>query len=152
MSGWIDLFRSLGESLLEVLRAEAATLQDDLQRSGRHFGVALAFFGGAVVLLFWMVGLLLFALIALLNIWLQLWAAALIVLALFVAGIAILASLGMRRLRQVENPMETVRRRVDEHLDWWQHSLLSQPRTLDVEAAAVADHANDDDPLGRDLP
>jgi len=152
MSGWIDLFRSLGESLLEVLRAEAATLQDDLQRSGRHFGVALAFFGGAVVLLFWMVGLLLFTLIALLNIWLQLWAAALIVLALFVAGIAILASLGMRRLRQVENPMETVRRRVDEHLDWWQHSLLSQPRTLDVEAAAVADHANDDDPLGRDLP
>lgn len=152
MSGWIDLFRSLGESLLEVLRAEAATLQDDLQRSGRHFGVALAFFGAAVVLLFWMVGLLLFTLIALLNIWLQLWAAALIVLLLFVAGIAILASLGMRRLRQVENPMETVRRRVDEHLDWWQHSLLSQPRTLDVEAAAVADHANDDDPLGRDLP
>jgi hypothetical protein len=149
MSGWIDLFRSLGESLLEVLRAEVATLQDDLQRSGRHFGVALAFFGGAVVLLFWMIGLLLFTLIALLNIWLQLWAAALIVLALFVMAIAILGWLGMRRLRQVENPMQTVRRRVDEHLDWWQHSLLSQPRTLDVEAAAIA---NDDDPLGRDLP
>jgi putative superfamily III holin-X len=149
MSGWIDLFRSLGESLLEVLRAEVATLQDDLQRSGRHFGVALAFFGGAVVLLFWMIGLLLFTLIALLNIWLQLWAAALIVLGLFVVAIAILGWLGMRRLRQVENPMQTVRRRVDEHLDWWQHSLLSQPRTLDVEAAAIA---NDDDPLGRDLP
>jgi hypothetical protein len=148
MSGWIDLFRSLGESLLEVLRAEVATLQDDLQRSGRHFGVALAFFGAAAVLLFWMVGLLLFALIALLNIWLQLWAAALIVLALFVAAIAILGILGKRRLQQVENPMETVRRRVDEHLDWWQHSLLSQPRTLDVEPAV----ANDDDPLGRDLP
>jgi hypothetical protein len=148
MSGWIDLFRSLGESLLEVLRAEAATLQDDLQRSGRHFGVALAFFGVAAVLVFWMVGLLLFSLIALLNIWLQLWAAALIVLALFVVAIAILGNLGMRRMRQVENPMETVRRRVDEHLDWWQHSLLSQPRTLDVEPAV----ANDDAPLGRDLP
>jgi hypothetical protein len=148
MSGWIDLFRSLGESLLEVLRAEVATLQEDLQRSGRHFGAALALFGGAAVLLFWMVGLLLFSLIALLNIWLQLWAAALIVLALFVAAIALLGWLGMRRLRQVENPMETVRRRVDEHFDWWQHSLLSQPRTLDVEPA----NANDDEPLGRDLP
>ncbi len=148
MSGWIDLFRSLGESLLEVLRAEVATLQKDLQRSGRHFGAALALFGGAAVLLFWMVGLLLFALIALLNIWLQLWAAALIVLALFVVAIAILGWLGMRRLRQVENPMETVRRRVDEHFDWWQHSLLSQPRTLDVEPAV----ANDDESLGRDLP
>ena len=152
MSGWIDLFRSLGESLLEVLRAEVATLQDDLQRSGRHFGVALAFFGGAVVLLFWMVGLLLFTLIALLNVWLQLWAAALIVLALFVAAIAILGMLGKRRLQQVENPMETVRRRVDEHLDWWQHSLLGHSRTLDVEPATVSDVANDDDALGRDLP
>ena len=149
MAGWIDLFRSLGESLLEVLRAEVATLQQDLQRSGRQFGAALALFGGALFLLFWLVGLLLFTLIAVLNIWLELWAAALLVLLLFAIGIAILATLGMRRLRQVENPMDTVRRRVDEHLDWWQHSLLGHARTLDVEPSAIA---NDDDPLGRDLP
>src|SRR4051812_32695496 len=113
MAGWIDLFRSLCESLLEVLRAEAATLQQDLQRSGRQFGAVLALFGGALFLLFWLVGLLLFTLIAVLNIWLQLWAAALLVLLLFAIGIAILSWLGMRRLRQVENPMDTVRRRVD---------------------------------------
>ena len=41
MARWIDLFRSLGESLLEVWRAELDTLQDDFQRSGRHLGVAL---------------------------------------------------------------------------------------------------------------
>ncbi len=146
MSGWIDLFRSLGESLLEVMRAELAGLQDDLQRSGRHFGVALALFGGAAVLAFWMVGLLLFALIAILNIWLQLWAAALIVLGLFVIGIAILGTLGMRRMRQVENPVVTVRQRLDNHLDWWQHSFLSHPRILDVDAVA------NDPSLGRELP
>jgi len=66
MQPWIDLFRSLGEALLEVWRAELATLQDDLSRSGRHLGVALGLFGAAVVLLFWTVGLLLFVLIALL--------------------------------------------------------------------------------------
>ena len=148
MSGWIDLFRSLGESLLEVIRAEVAALQDDFQRSGRHFGVALGLFGAAAVLLFWMVGLLLFVLITVLHVWLPLWAAALIVLALFVLAIAILGLLGMRHVRQVENPLETVRRRVDSHLDWWQHSLLNQPRTLDVEPAA----ADDSEPLGRDLP
>jgi hypothetical protein len=146
MTGWIDLFRSLGESLLEVLRAELAGLQDDLQRSGRQFGVALGLFAGAAVLFFWMVGLLLFAVIALLHIWLPLWGAALIVLALFVIAIAILAFLGMRRMRRVENPVETVRQRLDNHLDWWQHSFLSRPRMLDVEGVA------DDEPLGRELP
>jgi hypothetical protein len=146
MTGWIDLFRSLGESLLEVIRAELAGLQDDLQRSGRHFGVALGLFAAAAVLLFWMVGLLLFALIAILHLWLPLWGASLIVLALFMLAIAILGVLGARRMRQVENPVETVRHRLDNHLDWWQHSFLSHPRMLDV------DGVGNDEPLGRDLP
>jgi hypothetical protein len=148
MQPWIDLFRSLGEALLEVWRAELATLQDDLSRSGRQLGVALGLFGAAAVLLFWTVGLLLFALIALLHIWLAWWGAALIVLALFLIAMAILGRLGLNRLRKVESPVETVRRRVDSHLDWWQHGLLARPQTLDVEPATL----NDEEPLGRDLP
>jgi cytochrome c biogenesis protein CcdA len=148
MQPWIDLFRSLGEALLEVWRAELATLQDDLQRSGRHLGVALGLFGAAVLLLFWTVGLVLFVLIALLHVWLQWWAAALIVLALFLIGVAILGSLGLKRIRKVENPLETVRRRVDSHFDWWQHGLLARPQTLDVEPAVL----DGEDSLGRDLP
>jgi len=148
MQPWIDLFRSLGEALLEVWRAELATLQDDLSRSGRQLGVALGLFGAAAVLLFWTVGLLLFALIALLHVWLPWWGAALIVLALFLIAMAILGRLGLNRLRKVESPVETVRRRVDSHLDWWQHGLLARPQTLDVEPATL----DDEEPLGRDLP
>jgi hypothetical protein len=148
MQPWIDLFRSLGEALLEVWRAELATLQDDLSRSGRQLGMALGLFGAAAVLLFWTVGLLLFALIALLHIWMPWWGAALIVLALFLIAMAILGRLGLNRLRKVESPVETVRRRVDSHLDWWQHGLLARPQTLDVEPATL----DDEDPLGRNLP
>ena len=50
MQGWIDLFRTLGESLVEVLRAESTALQTDLKTSGRHLGIALALFAGAVLL------------------------------------------------------------------------------------------------------
>jgi hypothetical protein len=150
MQGWIDLFRSLGESLVEVWRAEMANLQGDLERSGRHLGMALAFLGAAAVLFFWIVGLLLFVMIAVLHIWLEWWAAALIVLGLFILGAGLLGWLGVRRMREVENPMSTVRRRVDSHLDWWQHGLLAKPQTLDVEAAV----ATGDEPLGggRNLP
>ena len=140
MQPWIDLFRSLGEALLEVWRAELATLQDDLSRSGRHLGVALGLFGAAVLVLFWTFGLLLFVLISLLHVWLPWWGAALVVLALFLIAIAVLALLGRKRLRQVENPVETVRRRMDSHLD--------RPQTLDVEPATL----DDEEPLGRDLP
>jgi len=148
MQPWIDLFRSLGEALLEVWRAELATLQDDLSRSGRHLGVALGLFGAAVLVLFWTFGLLLFVLISLLHIWLPWWGAALVVLALFAIAMAVLALLGRKQLRRVENPIETVRRRVDSHLDWWQHGLLARPQTLDVEPGPF----KDEEPLGRELP
>lgn len=148
MAGWIELFRSLGESLLEVWRAELATLQEDFGRSGRYLGSALGLLGAALILVFWIVGLLLFVLIALLHIWLPWWGASLAVLLLFLLASGLLAWLGVRRLRKVENPVGTVRRRVDSHLDWWQHGLLAQPKALDVEAAA----ADRREPLGRDLP
>ena len=141
------MFRSLGEALLEVWRAELDTLQQDFQRSSRYLGMALAFLGAAAVLGFWIVGLLLFALVALLHIWLPWWASSLIVLVLFMLAAAVLANLGVKRLKNVESPVATVRRRVDSHLDWWQHGLLAQPKTLDVEPLSESG-----EPLGRDLP
>lgn len=145
MNGWIETFRGLGEALLEVLRAEVSTLQEDLTRSGRIAGGALALLGAALVLLFWIVGLLVFALVAVLHIWLPLWASALIVLALFTGAAALLGWLGVRRFKQVENPVQTVRRRVDDHLDWWQNTLLREERPLDVEPVAVSAYRQDDE-------
>jgi hypothetical protein len=138
MSGWIEMFRGLGEALLDVLRAEVATLQEDLSRSGRIAGGALALLGVALVLLFWIVGLLVFALVAVLHIWWPLWAAALAVLVLFVLIAGILGGMGVRRLKTVENPVQTFRRRVDDHLDWWQNTLLREQRPLDVEPVTVS--------------
>lgn len=136
MTGWIELFRSLGEALLEVFRAELEALQQDFSRSGRHLGIALGLLGAAAVLLFWTVGLLLFTLVLVLDIWLPLWAAALILLGLFALVTGILGALGARRIRQVENPVDNVKRRMDDHIDWWQHSLLAEPRPVGAASAA----------------
>lgn len=145
MSGWIEMFRGLGEALLDVLRAEVATLQEDLSRSGRIAGGALALLGAALVFLFWIVGLIIFVLVALLAVWLPLWAAALIVLALFTVTAGILVWLGMSRLKTVENPVQTFRRRVDDHLDWWQNTLMREQRPLDVEPVTVTSAMDDDE-------
>jgi hypothetical protein len=139
MQGWIDLFRSLGESLIEVVRAETTALQADLKTSGRHMGIALGLLGAAVLLLFWVLGLLIFCVIAVLSIWLQLWAAALIVLLVFAAIMAVLVMLGLRRLKLVENPVDSVKRHVDDHLDWWQNGLLAHGKALDIPPAVAVD-------------
>ncbi|HEX2224639.1 MAG TPA: phage holin family protein [Thermoanaerobaculia bacterium] len=141
MTGWIELFRSLGEALLEVFRAELEALQQDFSRSGRHLGIALALLGAAAVLLFWTVGLLLFTLVLVLDIWLPLWAAALILLGLFALVTGILGALGARRIRQVENPVDNVKRRMDDHIDWWQHSLLAEPRPVGAATASPSGSA-----------
>lgn len=152
MQGWIDLFRSLGESLVEVLRAETTSLQQDLKRSGRTLAVALGFLGATVMLAFWVLGLLIFFLVAFLNIWLELWGAALIVLLAFLLTAGILAWLGVSRLKKVENPVDSVKRHVDDHLDWWQNGLLKESRTLDIPAAVPAAHAAHASDTERDLP
>jgi hypothetical protein len=147
MGGWIDMFRGLGESLLDVLRAEVATLQEDLSRSGRIAGGALALLGAALILLFWIIGLLIFVLVTVLAIWLPLWGASLVVLALFLAVAGVLSWMGVRRFKQVENPVQTFRRRVDDHLDWWQNTLLREQRPLDVEPVSVTAVGDDEEDL-----
>ncbi|HEX6861841.1 MAG TPA: phage holin family protein, partial [Thermoanaerobaculia bacterium] len=139
MQGWIDLFRSLGESLIEVVRAETTALQADLKTSGRHLGIALGLLGAAVLLLFWVLGLLIFLAVAVLSVWLPVWAAALIVFLLFAAVMAVLILLGLRRLKLVENPVDSVKRHVDDHLDWWQNGLLAQGKAMDIPAAVQVD-------------
>jgi hypothetical protein len=127
LRGWIELFRSLGQALFEVLRAEAGALGEDLRRSGGKLVRGLVLFGGAAAVGFWTMAVLVLTLIAVLAIWLPLWAAALIVAGLFAATASLLALLGWRQLRQLESPAASIRRRLEDHLDWWQHGLLAEP-------------------------
>ena len=145
VQGWIELFRSLGQALFEVLRAEARALGEDFRRSGGELARGLALLGGAAALGFWTLGALILALIAVLAIWLPPWAAALIVTALFAGTAGLLALLGIRRLRRFESPTESIRQRVSDHLDWWNHRLLAEPA---VPAAPAVDSGG----RGRRLP
>jgi hypothetical protein len=126
--GWIDLFRSLGSALIEVLWAELDALKEEWSRSGRHLVSGLGLLAAAFFVLFWTLGALLFAVGAVIAIWLQPWAAALIVTGIFLAFAALLAWLGMRRVARFENPAASLREHLEDHLDWWQHTLLAEEK------------------------
>lgn len=150
--GWIDLFRALGSSLIEVLRAEIDSLKEELARSGHHLARGVALLAAAFFVLFWTLGALLFTLGAVLAIWLQPWAAALVVTGIFFAVAALLAWLGMRRLARFENPMGSVREHLEDHLDWWQHSLLAEPKPIDMPASPAGGHRGSRRGPGRETP
>ena len=132
MGGWGKLVRELGQSWLEVLRAELQALEDDFARSGHQLKRGVGLFGGAVALGFWAIGALVVAGIAGLATWLPLWAAALIVAFVFAAVAAGLAALGNKSMAKVENPMGVARRRLEDHLDWVQSRLIASVPEADA--------------------
>lgn len=136
--GWKDLLRSLGDSLLEVAGAEAAALKGDLRSSGQQLSVAVAVGVSAAFFLFWWVGASGFVLFQVLAIWLPRWGAALIVATLFLVLALALALEARRRFRAIELPVDTVRRRIDDHVAWWQDQVLME----DVEREQIESSEN----------
>jgi len=124
IGGWIELLRSLGESLLGVAEAEAAALKGDLRASGKQLLLVCVLAGAAVFLFFWVVGAASFVLFQVLSIWLPRWGAAAIVLIVLLLLAGILTLLARQKLRAIEPPVDTVRRHYDDHRAWWQSQVL----------------------------
>ncbi len=121
---WSETFRALGTAVLSLLKAELAALERDLARSGKAAALGVALLAAAGAFGFWTLGVATYFLIQLLALWLPLWAASLVVTAVCAAVAAGLAFAGLAKLKKFENPITTTRRRLDDHLDWWQSRLL----------------------------
>jgi membrane protein implicated in regulation of membrane protease activity len=123
-SGWLGALRSLGQAGGDLLRSEINALGSDLADSGASLARAIGLFVAAAFFIFWAIGALGYFSIELLALWLPRWGAVLIVLVLLLVVVWILWVLAKKKLRQAERPTETVRRRVTDHLDWWQDRVL----------------------------
>ncbi len=139
--GWRETLIALGESLIEVLRAELAVIGEVWKRSGRELGIALGMFVvAAYVALICLPALLILALVAGLEIWLPLWAAALVAAALVAAIVFLLARLALSRLvKRCENPVATVQYRFADHIAWWNERVLLGEESPGEPDEATAD-------------
>lgn len=120
------MIREVGDAFLGVVRAEIAALAEDLRSSKRKLArvVVLAFLCGALV--FWTVATAIDLAVELLTLALPRWGALLIVLALLAALAAALGAAARRRLREIETPAETVRRRMEESRRWWRERIEAE--------------------------
>ncbi len=124
--GWGSSLQAVGHAAGDLLRAELEALADDLRRTGRRLGGALLLLAGALFTLFWVLGLALYVAIEVVHRWLPRWAAAAVVLGVALLVLAALAALGWQRLRRLEAPTATVRRRWRSHRRWW-HEQFPPP-------------------------
>jgi hypothetical protein len=130
-AGWTELFSSLHRSLLAVLRAELDALLGDLSDSGRRLIGVLTMLAAAAAFFVVFLGVIVVAAVAALALAVPVWAAALIVAGVLGLVAGICGWLGVRRLRSIENPADTVRRRVADHAAWWQTRLVAEKEAFD---------------------
>ena len=69
------------------------------------------------------------------TLWLPRWLAALAVLALLALLAAVLVAVARARLRRLESPAATVRRRAGEYQEWWESRIAPPPVARRTEAA-----------------
>lgn len=121
---WSETFQGLGASVLSLVRAELEVLEKELSVSARNLGIGLGLLGAAAAFGFWTLGVATYFLIHLAAIWLPVWGAALVVTLVFALVVAGLAFAGLGKLRKFENPVGTVRRRLEDNMDWWQTRVV----------------------------
>lgn len=138
---WSDSIKAVGRAYLELLRSEVAALRDDLAATGRRVGGLLLLLAVAAFTLFWTMGVLIYFLVEVLTLWLPRWGSSLVVLLLLLAVVATLALVVRRRWSRTELPDQTVRRRFEEHLNWWESRVLDAPSD-DVESMESGEAAS----------
>ncbi len=131
---WLDLFRTLGESLLDVLRAELAVIWEQWRVWGRNWLIAAVLFLVVLFLTFWLSGLLVVALVhGVMDAFeLELWQAALLTAAALLLLMGILAGGGLLLAKRSENPMTAVRRQLDDNRAWLDGKILGEPESRPV--------------------
>lgn len=121
----LETIRSLGEAFGEVLRAELEAFKGDLGASGRLALKGIKLAGLAVFFLFWLIGVLIFLLIAILAQTFGTWQAALIVSAVLLVITLVLGFWAYSAFRRVTGPKEMARQHVQDHVDWIKGELVA---------------------------
>jgi uncharacterized membrane protein YqjE len=114
-----ELVQKASEQITRLVRDEIALAKAELTEKGKHAGIGVGLFGGGGVLAMYGVGALIATLIIVFDLFLPLWAAALIWTVVLFAVAGVLALLGKKQVTQAVPPepksaIESAKADVDE--------------------------------------
>lgn len=125
---WLGTIRSLGDSFLEVLRAELDSLRFDLRASAKSLLHGTRLLVVALILVFWMVGSLVFAAVAFLarQNGLSMWQAALMVATGLLLAAMLMYLWARSTFRRVRSPGQTACEHARQHVAWLKTELVAE--------------------------
>jgi uncharacterized membrane protein YqjE len=125
-----ELVQRASEQLTRLVRDEIQLAKAELTEKGKHAGIGVGLFGGGGVLALYGVGALIATLIIVLDLFLDLWLAALIVTVALFLGAGILALLGKKQVTKAvpPEPQEAVAS-VKADVDEVKHAVRDRSRT-----------------------
>ena len=119
---------ALGQAGLDLAKAEASALSRELKLSSRTFLRLLLLFASCLAILFWALAVLIFVGIEVGALWMPRWGSALVILGVLLLAAVVVGVISWRRLRRLETPMMTARRRLEDHLEWWHRRVVGRER------------------------
>ena len=99
-----ELVQKASEQISRLVKDEIALAKAELTEKGKHAGIGVGLFGGGGVLALYGLGALFATLIIVLDLFLPLWLAALIITVVLFAAAGILALLGKKQVTQAVPP------------------------------------------------
>ncbi|MFI7544227.1 phage holin family protein [Actinoplanes sp. NPDC049599] len=99
-----ELVQKASEQISRLVKDEIALAKAELAEKGKHAGIGVGLFGGGGVLALYGVGALFATLIIVLDLFLALWLAALIITVVLFAGAGVLALLGKKQVTKAVPP------------------------------------------------
>ena len=102
-----ELVQRASEQISRLVRDEIALAKAELAEKGKHAGIGIGLFGGGGVLAMYGVGALVATLIIVLDLFLPLWLAALIVTVVLFAVAGVLALIGKKQVTKAVPPEPT---------------------------------------------
>ena len=99
-----ELVQRASEQISVLVRDEIALAKAELTEKGKHAGIGVGLFGGGGVLALYGTGALIATLIAVLDLWMPLWVAALIVAVFLFLVAGVLALLGKKQVTKAVPP------------------------------------------------
>ena len=99
-----ELVQRASDQITRLIRDEFALAKAELAEKGKHAGIGLGLFGGGGVLAVYGVGALIATLIIVLDLFLPLWLAALIITVVLFAAAGVAALVGKKQVSQATPP------------------------------------------------
>lgn len=121
---WKELVGDVGSALVELVQTEVSELADDLMRSQRQLAHGLIWIVVAASFGVWIIGLLVVVAVAALALWMDVWAAALLVATSLAVFSGIAAYMAWRRLQRFDRPGQLIRERWEDHVEWWKTEVV----------------------------